>query len=195
VLDEFRGALDLRTLALSVAALCCMSSIALAQSHGRRVIAIHSGPPVTTIASIVVPPGSKLELLSSVSPTGDIQAAFRGQVTLSGIYKVEGYGADTMLTLWPDRNSRDSLPHWQDRDVPEEMDLSNGWAFAKAVVPSDKLRGLRSGKLKSVKGRVTIIADKYETSIDCDVVSASARFVSVVKNVQIAANPQEAETC
>ena len=182
----------MRALATSVAALCCLGSAVFAQPPSPRTLLIRSAEN-STVAAIVVPAGSPLELVSALSPNGDIQAAFRGRFTLSGIYKVEGYGET--LTIWPDQKSRDSLPHWQDREVPERMDISNAWAFAQAVIPKDKLQRLKSGKLSSVRGRVSIIAEKYETSIDCDVVSASARFVSVVRNVQIAANPQEEEAC
>jgi hypothetical protein len=188
-------ALDLRVLVALVAALCCLSSLALAQPPKLRAVVIRSAEHSQPLGTIIMPTASPLRLVSSVSPNDDLRAAFRGRFTLSGMYKVEGYGQDTLLTMWPDKKSRDSLPHWEDRDVPEELGISNAAAFARAVVPRDKLHKLKTGILPSVRGHVTIIADQYETSIDCDVVSASARFVSVVNKVQIAANPQEKETC
>lgn len=185
----------MRKLFAIFAALCSTGAVALAPGAKPRVIVIRSAPTSQDIGKIVIPAGSSLRLASSLSRTTDIQAAFRGRFTLSGIYKVEGYGKLTSLTMWPDRKSRNLLPHWEDRQVPEEMDISNAWAFARAVLPEDRLQKLRTGKLSSARGRVTIIADRYETSIDCDVVSASARFVSVVKKVQIAAVPEEREAC
>jgi hypothetical protein len=186
---------NLRTLVAIFAALCCLGSLALAQTPKPRVVDIRSAKSSADIGTIVIPAQSALRLVSSLSPNDDIQAAFRGRFTLSGFYKVEGYGDDSSLIMWPDKKSREMLPHWQDRDVPEEMDISNAWAFSRAVVPKDKLQKLKSGKISSVRGHVTIIADQYETSIDCDVVSVSARFVSVVKKMQLTANPQEKEAC
>jgi hypothetical protein len=187
--------INLRGLVALFTTLCCLSSPGLAQSRTPRVVVIRSATLSQDIGRIVIPARSPLRLVSSLSPNSDLQAAFRGRFTLSGLYKVEGFGEQSSLTIWPDRKSRDMLPHWQDRDVPEEMDISHAWAFAQAVIPKDELQKLKTGKLSSVRGHVTIIADQYETSIDCDVVSASARFVSVVKKLQIAANPQDEEVC
>ena len=176
-------------------ALCSMGAMALTPNPKPRLIVIRAAPDAQEVGTIVIPAGSTLRLESSLSRTTDIQAAFRGRFTLSGIYKVEGYGEDSSLTMWPDRQSRNRLPHWQDREVPEEMDISNAWAFARAVLPNDTLQKLKTGKMSAARGHVTIIADQYETSIDCDVVAASARFVSVVKKVQIAAVRAKEETC
>ena len=64
------------------------------------------------------------------------------------------------------------------------------------MVPKGQLARFNAGALQSVSGRVTIIADGYETSISCDVTSASVRFVSVVKQpVQIAAIDHEDAEC
>jgi hypothetical protein len=185
----------MRTLFAILAAFWSMGAVALAPAMKQRAIIIRTAPHLQEVGTIVIPAGSPLRLVSALSPQADIQAAFRGRFTLSGAYKVEGYGEDTSLTIWPDRASREALPHWQDREVPEEMDISNAWAFARAALPNDKLQELKTGRMKSARGHVTIIADRYETSIDCDVVAASARFVSVVKKVQIAAVPAEEEGC
>ena len=172
-----------------------LSCSALAQPMQSRSVVIRSAEHSDPLGTIVIPAGSSLRLVSPISPNNDLQAAFQGRFTLSGSYEIQGYGEDAALSMWPDRKSRASLPHWQDRDLPEEMSVSNAWAFARAVVPKDKLRRLKNGTLRSVHGRVTIIADQYDTSIECDVVSASARFVAVVGKVQLAAIPQEEETC
>ena len=184
----------MRTLVTIVAGLCCISTSALAQGGKPRTVFIFPGPHTADSTAIVIPAGSQMRL-ASLPREYNIEVAFRGRFTLSGLYTVEGYGSKTDLTFWPDRKSRNMLPHWRGRDVPEEMDISDAWAFARAVVPKDKLQRLKSGKLKSVTGRVTIVADKYETSIDCDVVSASARLVSVVNSIQIAANPTSFQEC
>src|SRR4030095_16057270 len=149
--------MDLRGLVALFAVLCSLSFPGLAQSQKPHAVVIRSAKLSKDIGEIVIPAGSPLRLISSSSPNRDIQAAFRGRFTLSGSYKVEGYGEEASLTFWPDRKSRDMLPHWQDRDVPEEMDISHAWAFAQAVLPPDQLQKLKTGKLASVRGRVTII--------------------------------------
>jgi hypothetical protein len=184
----------MRTFVSVVTALCCIITPALAHGGKPRTVFIFPGPHTADSTAIVIPAGSPMRL-ASLPREYNIEVAFRGRFTLSGLYKVEGYGEKTDLTFWPDRKSRNMLPHWRGRDVPEDMDISGAWAFARAVVPKDQLQRLKSGKLKSVTGRVTIVADNYETSIDCDVVSASARFVSVVNSVQIAANPTSFNEC
>ena len=117
-------------------------------------------------------------------------------MTLSAAYEAGGYGDDAFVTLWPDKKSRAALPYWRLRGGPDELELTNDWDFVKAVVPKDKLALLKSGKLETVRGHVTIVADDYRTSIECDVASFSVRFVSVVgKPVQIAAIPASEEGC
>jgi hypothetical protein len=183
----------LRALVALATGLWFVTPLALAQPLRSDVVMIRSKG--RDVKAIVIPRASALQLVSSTSPNGDIAASFKGRFTLAGLYKIEGYGTAMALTIWPDRKSSDSLPHWKDRDGPASMDISNAWVFAQAVVPKNKLEKLKSRRLKSVWGHVTIIADQYETEIDCDVVSASARFVSVVRKVEMAANPQEEEGC
>jgi hypothetical protein len=190
------GGKPLRTLVAIAAAACCIAAPVLAQSVKPRTVYVqvsYEGEKPFPYA-LVIPAGSPLRLASD--KTTDIQASFVGRFTLSGTYRIEGYGEETSLTFWPDRKSRDSLPHWKGRDVPEEIDISDAWAFAQAVVPKARLARLEAKTLGSVRGRVTILADHYETSIDCDAVSAAAHFVSVVKpTTYIAALPANEESC
>ena len=177
------------------AALCCMSTLTLAQSAKPRVILLHPGAHSADTEAIVIPAGSPMRLVSFPRDF-ESNAAFRGHFTLSGDYELSGYGDDAVTTLWPDRRSRSVLPYWRDRGGPHEIYISNAWAFAQAVVPKNKLQTMKANKLPSVRGHVTIIADDYKTSIECDVASFSARFVSVVKPaVRIAANPKSEEGC
>jgi hypothetical protein len=186
----------LRTFATILAALSCAGTAAFAQSAKPRTVYVQvaygSGNPYRH--ALVIPAGSPLRLARARED--DIQASFLGRVTLSGAYRIDGRGEDVALSFWPDRQSRGRLPHWKDREVPEEMSIANVAAFARAVVPKAQLAKLNAGTLQSVSGRVTIVADGYETSISCDVTSASVRFVSVVKPpVQIAAIDHEEAEC
>lgn len=174
------------------AALCCMSAAAAAQVAKPQVVALHPGSEGSD--AIVVPPGSHMQLASFPGEYGN-EAKFRGNFTVSGAYELSGYGDESTVTIWPDDKSIKSLPYWRQRGGPEELYLSNPWAFAEAVVAKEKLAKLKAGKLEKVRGTVTIVADDYETSIECDVAGFSARFVSLVKAMQIAKIPQTEESC
>ena len=182
----------MRTFVALFAVLSVTSTATLAQSAMPQVVLLHPGTDGTE--AIVIPSGSSMHL-ASFPRDFESSATFRGRFTLSGMYEVTGYGENASVTMWPDRKSRDGLPYWRVHGGPDEIDISNGWAFTRAVVPRDKLQKLKAARPDSVKGRVTIIADNYQTSIVCDVASFSARFISVVKAVQIAANPQSEEGC
>jgi len=183
----------LRKLVAIFATLCCMSGVTLAQSAKPGVFPLYPGDP--DAEAIVIPAGSPVSF-DSFPPDELSNAVFRGRFTLSGIYELEAHGDDAFVTIWPDKKSRNALPYWRERGGPDEIYISNAWAFAQAVVPKDKLQNLKSEKLPSVHGHVTIIADQYETSIECDVASFSARFVSVVKpSVRIAAKPKSEAEC
>jgi hypothetical protein len=175
-----------------IAALCCIGATTAVQGAAKpRVVYIHPGPHTEGSTAIVIPAGSTLKI-AKLPSNGAAEVSFRGRVTLSGVYNIDG---EETISFWPDQKSREILPHWDDRGIPDEIFISNGSAFTEAVVPKDKLHRLAAGKLDSVRGRVTIIADNYETSIECDVVYASVRFVSVVKAVEIASIPESQETC
>jgi hypothetical protein len=186
----------LRTFAAIAAVLCCAATAALAQSAKPRTVYVQVsyGADKPYPHALVIPAGSTLRLARARED--DIQASFVGRVTLSGRYRFEGSREDMALSFWPDRQSRDRLPHWKNREVPDEMSIDNVPAFARAVVPKGQLAKLNAGTLQSISGRVTIVADGYETSISCDVTSASVRFVSVVNQpVQIAAIGHEDAEC
>jgi hypothetical protein len=186
----------LRTLAAILVALCFTGTAALGQSTKARTVYVQIGlageKPYPH--ALVIPAGSPLRLASTHET--DILARFVGRFTLSGEYRIDGSDDGPDLTFYPDRKSRAALPHWEDREVPEEMYIANASAFIEAVVPKDELAKLKARTVESVSGRVTMIADSYETSIDCDATSASARFVSVVKRpLQIASVDKEVDEC
>jgi hypothetical protein len=183
----------MRKLVAIFAALSFVSAPALAQSAKPQILLLH--PDAEDTEAIVIPAGSPLRL-GSFPRDFESNAAFRGRFTLSGTYELSGYGKDASATLWPDKKSRDALPYWRVHGGPNEIYISNAWAFAQAVVAKAKLQKLKAQTDSSVRGQVTIIADDYQTSIECDVASFSARFVSVVKpDVRIAAVPTSEGGC
>jgi len=187
----------MRKLVTIFSALCFMSTLALAQSGRPQIFLLHLGDDDADPDSeaIVVPAASPVRMASF--PRGpESNAAFRGRFTLTGNYELSGSGEDAYITFWPDEKSRTALPYWRLRGGPKTIYLSNGWAFAQAVVPKAELQKLKADTDFAVRGQVTIVADDYQTSIECDVASFSARFVSVVEApVRIAAIPQSEEGC
>jgi hypothetical protein len=177
-----------------VAALCCISGPAVAQAGKPEFIPLSPGVPDLS-EGIMIPAGSPLRLKSFVHDSSQINAAFSGRFELAGAYEVQGYGENAFAILWPDRKSRDSLPYWHERGGPDEIYISNGWDFARAVVEPGELEKLESEAASSVRGHATIIADGYETGIECDAANFSARFVSVVSTVKTAGEPGSAGEC
>lgn len=184
----------MRTLVTILAAICCVCAPALAQGVTPAVIPLYPGAVPPDSEGIVIPSGSPLTL-ASFPRDGSATAKFSGRFELSGTYELEGYGEDAFLTIWPDRASLDKLPYWNDRGGPERIYVSNAWAFAEAVVARDDLQKLKAETSPSISGRVTIVADQYETSIECDVAHFSARFVSLVNTLQVAAAPGSEGEC
>lgn len=184
----------MRKLLTIFAALACIGAVAPAQQHVTpAVIPLNpdSDPPDTE--GIVVPTGSPVQLASFARD--EINAKFNGRFELSGTYEIENYGEDTFVTIWPDQKSKDRLPYWHDRGGPDELYISNGREFAQAVASKDELAKLEAGRQPLIRGQVTIIADEYETGIECDAANFSARFVSVVKNIEMAGSPPEEVGC
>lgn len=143
---------------------------------------------------IRIPAGSPLRL-ASVTRDAETSATFNGRVEISGTYEVELYGEEVFASLWPDPKSRVLLPHWDGREEADEIYISNPLEFAKAVVSAEELAKLKAGRLPLIRGQATIVADEYETGIECDAQHFSARFVSVMKNVELAGDPGEEGGC
>jgi hypothetical protein len=171
----------MRTIVLIAAALACLGSSALAQKSAKpRVVYMHPADATPESEALLIPAANTMRLVQSARD-GMSMATFRGRFTLSGRYLIEGQAEETSVIFWPDRKSLATLPYWRQRGGPEEMYITNGWAFAQAVAPKDRLQKLQAQTLSGIRGRVTIIADDYETSIECDDADFFARFVSVVK--------------
>lgn len=168
-----------------VAALGFLSTPALAKAA--QAAASTPAKPAKAMLKdgILIPAGSPLRLVS-VTRGPEVNATFNGQVEISGIYEIQLYGEEVFATLWPDAKSRQALPSWDGRGDVDEIFIANSMEFTKAVVSSEELAKLKAGRLPLIRGQATIIADQYETGIECDATHFSARFVSVVKNVEVA---------
>ena len=174
------------------AALCSMGSLTLAQTAKPRIVELHPGEEHSS--AIVIPAASPL-VIASIGRDREANVAFSGRVTLSGDYELDVSEDEYYLRMWPDKKSRAALPYWRDRGAAEEIYISNGQAFAEAVLSKARLEKLKAEKDPTVRGRVTIIADDYNASIECDAANFSARFVALEKVVRIAAKPRSEQEC
>jgi hypothetical protein len=174
---------------------CCVGAVAMAGSTKPLVTLLHPGAHPPDTEAMILPAGSPMHL-ASFPRDFESNAKFHGRFTLSGAYKVQRYGEETSATIKPDKTSLKLLPYWRDHGGPDEVNISNAEAFAEAVLSPAELQALKAKKGRSPHGRITIIADDYSTSIECDVASFEARFISVViPAVRIAANPTSEEGC
>ena len=144
--------------------------------------------------AILIPAATPLSLVGIAKD--EAKASFSGRFTLTGAYEISGYGEDAYVMLWPDRKSREALPYWKQRGRPEAIYLNNGWDFALAVARKPDLVRLETDEKHQVRGRISIIADNYQTYIECDAAHFTARFVSIVRpNATIAAVAREDVGC
>ncbi len=192
---SFSGREDLRKLVIAASAACMLAGSALAQGAGKPQAAPASAIAAALKEDIILPTASPLRLASVVrDPYGT--AKFTGRVEISGTYEVEFYDNEISASFWPDETSRKLLPHWDDRGETEQLYISNSSDFAKSVLSEQELTKLKSGRLPLIRGQASIVADEYEASKgDCDSISYSAHFVSVLKNIELAGDPGEAGGC
>lgn len=174
------------------AALCSMGTLTLAQSAKPRIVELHPGEEYTS--AIVIPAASPL-VIKSIGRNQEATVDFTGSFTLSGDYALDVSEDEYYLRMWPDKKSRTALPYWRDRGAPQEIYISNAQAFAEAVLSEPRLAQLKTQKDPTVRGHVTIIADDYNASIECDATNFSARFVALEKEVRIAAKQRSEAEC
>lgn len=176
-------------------ALCFTPPPSLAGNTKPQIILLHPRARPPDPEALVMPAGSPVRLVS-LSHDLESNAVFHGRFTVSGVYEAEGSGDDVAVTMYPDRASLRLLPHWREQGGPDEIYISNSLTFAQAVISQEQLRKLKADKMRSVRGRITVIADDYKTSLECDGGSFEMRVISLAKpSVRIAGNPKSEEGC
>jgi hypothetical protein len=179
-----------------VAALGLISAPAPAQEEAAPAAAPAAAASEADVAGpgIVVPNGSPLRL-AAVTRAPELNATFNGSVEISGTYEVQLYGESVFASLWPDEKSRKLLPNWDGWGEVDEIYIANSEEFAAAVISKEELAKLKAGRLPLIRGQATIVADQYETGIECDSTHFSARFVSLSKNIELAGDPGHGGEC
>lgn len=183
----------MRTFLTVLAALGAIAMPASARAPATKVIPLYASYPKGE--ALVIPTASPVRLKSFVRK-GEITATFTGRFTLTGRYEASGQGDDLFVSFWPDPASVRDLPRWRERGPADVFYLDNAAAFVEAVAsPADHARMGLDDDFK-LRGRVTIVADNYQTGIECDASHFSARFVSLVRpSQQIAAIDDAGDDC
>ena len=78
----------------------------------------------------------------------------------------------------PDPAGAARLPHWKRHDNDIRIVIDPPERFVRTITTSSQRVALRSGKLADVRGRIAVVVDHFEASIECDSASFFARFVS-----------------
>jgi len=131
-----------------------------------------------------IPKGSP----AAFAKRGDYTTAFfDGQFRLSGKYfysrlpsisneDIEDPGI--RLYFIPDRKTRMKLPYWVQRGHVKEIWFTNNADFIHDVIPPSVITSIgTSGRVAS--GRVTIVVDSYQASVECDTPSYAVRYIAV----------------
>ena len=134
---------------------------------------------------VVVPANSPVKLAPQPDKESDAIASFDGQLTLTGEYTYgwDSFDEDGMdwltLSFTPDKAVVGRLPHMKDRPA-DFFEFVNEDDFITAAIPSQTLKLLKDKKVKSVNGRITIVADHFTIAhIPCDTTGYLIRFISV----------------
>lgn len=109
---------------------------------------------------------------------------FTGSVRVTGSYfygHANSYVPDSgdfepNLYFKPDLASRALLPYWFERGQVQGFRLSNPGAFLRAAIAPQLVAKVKSRKLKSVTGKLTIWIDDYVATGECDGPVYTARF-------------------
>jgi hypothetical protein len=132
-----------------------------------------------------IPGGSPVSFLA-IGEYGKV--SFKGRFVVSGTYHY-GYITDDpdadsdygTLELYfiPDKAIAARLPYWAQRGHVHEIWFVNRDAFVKAVISSEEIEALKQRKTMSVKGRVSVVVERYQASVECDYPSYAVSFVAL----------------
>ncbi len=126
-------------------------------------------------------------------------AHFTGSIRIAGSY-IYGYNADASddaeyertaepdLYFIPDDAARALLPYWCERGPVRGLYFSNRDAFVRAAIASPLAAQVKSRKIKSVTGLLTIWIDAYVATGECDTPIYTARFLKIERAPDVVAH-------
>jgi hypothetical protein len=129
--------------------------------------------------AVSIPAGTALHFRNFATDGSDT-ANFGGTISLSGTYYLNG--GDLGLVLVPDKATIAKLPRLKHHEIgdPYTLSLSNGEAFARAIMPVAAVAALkRKTDEDFVSGTATIIVDRVQVRLACEESETNAHFVSL----------------
>jgi hypothetical protein len=179
-------------------AVCAAVAFTAAPSHAGRAKSPAKLVHVTEGIDYALPHGSPLKF-DKLEPDF-LGAAFKGRITLSGAYYYGRLDTDPQndmigLFFMPDAPFAKQLPYWRQDGLVKEVIFQNSDAFIKAVIPATLADAVKRGKRASVRGRVTFVAEEFETVVSCGAAIYVTRFHSLAEKPKLyAARRTEART-
>jgi hypothetical protein len=109
-------------------------------------------------------------------------AFFQGRFVMSGTYHY-GYvssdpNGELELYFIPDKASADRLPYWAERGHVHEVWFTNQDVFVREVIPSVEVENLKNKRTLSVSGKVAVVVERYQASVECDNPDYAVSFVT-----------------
>jgi hypothetical protein len=126
-------------------------------------------------------------------------AQFDGSFVLTGTFEYGCGGncadyegpieeADLQLRVVPDPSVAVSLPNWKIRHSDLLILVTNAKSLVRMFASPRQHAALRAGKIKDLRGRISIVVDHFRAGIECDAPSFDARFVRIVRPPKLASN-------
>jgi len=124
-------------------------------------------------------------------------AQFDGRFVLTGTF-VYGCGGncadyegpitegDLQVRVAPDPAVAARLPNWKIRHSDMVILITRATDLVRMFATPRQHAALRAGKIKDLRGRLSIVVDHFRAGIECDAPSFDARFVRVVKAPKVA---------
>ena len=141
--------------------------------------------------ALVVPAASPVRFTGFAQP---LDAAFEGRFVLTGVFT---YGcefdcddgtvrpAEFKFYIVPDAALAARFPHWTRTHNDIRVDISGAEPFLRSHLPPKQRAALINGKVPVVTGRIAIVVDHFHTSVECNTVFWSARFVAVERPLKV----------
>jgi hypothetical protein len=141
--------------------------------------------------ALIIPAGSPVQFRGFDK---EAVARFDGQFLLSGTFTLNcdmceppATEDDVDLYVVPDQQLARRMPHWQGRGDRMAIEISNIERLKHSIASSRQLAGLASGKIRELRGRISIVADHYVADFGCDYSPYyAARFVKLPRPAKLA---------
>ena len=145
--------------------------------------------------AVVVPTGSPVRFRDFDKDSG--YARFDGSFVLTGKF-IYGCGSncadyegpveesDLLVAIEPDPRLVARLPHWKARQQDMLIFITGEQKLARAIATPRQHAALLAGKIPNLNGRIALLVDDFQTGLECDSATFTARFVSIAQAPEVA---------